>query len=162
MQRYRACLTWEERVEFDEMWGITPDGLFLSDNERSTRSTQQRAVPPSVPLSISWSVPHQSTANAATATHTPAATSVSASAPVSRLLSAISFRRYQYQANVLELITLNLKTVRNAVAEEIDMFEDKSVSDEYRGHRLLFLFQKDLLPGVSGTILETKATRDSR
>ena len=54
----------------------------------------------------------------------------------------------------------DLKDVIAAVQSESDITKTQSLSATKRGSRLLYLFQRDLLPGVSGKILEAKGQRD--
>lgn len=52
-----------------------------------------------------------------------------------------------------------LKTIFDYNSEKI-FFSRKDVSSEDKARRLLFLFQKDLIPGISGKIIEAKDKRD--
>ena len=60
-----------------------------------------------------------------------------------------------------DAVKTHLREVRANVDTEIELVADATLSKRERGKRLLFLFQRDLLPGVSGKILETKANRDT-
>ena len=59
-----------------------------------------------------------------------------------------------------ELIRLELFEVeRNLVFEKI-RFQQELLTEHDKNKRLLYLFQKDLLPGISGQILESQGLRD--
>ena len=60
-----------------------------------------------------------------------------------------------------EAVKTHLQEVRERLETEIEYVCRPDLSDRERGKRLLFLFQRDLLPGINGKILETKANRDS-
>jgi hypothetical protein len=61
--------------------------------------------------------------------------------------------------NVHRAVTLDIWKVRKSLAREKALLE--GVDDEKKiGQRLMFLFQKDLLPGVNAMILESKGQRD--
>jgi hypothetical protein len=61
--------------------------------------------------------------------------------------------------SVAQRVLLDLQTVHADVAREQEYFA--AANNRERGKRLLFLFQRDLLPGVSGKILESKGQRDN-
>ena len=63
-------------------------------------------------------------------------------------------------SNVGQTILQELVKIRESVAEETKSFQLKKSSDRDKGRRLLFLFQCDLLPGITGKILEAKGNRD--
>ena len=81
-------------------------------------------------------------------------------------LSRQTPRIFKRKKNGLEVeavrlaVRTHLSVVRKNVEAEIKFITDPSLSDRARGKRLLFLFQRDLLPGINGKILETKASRD--
>jgi hypothetical protein len=54
----------------------------------------------------------------------------------------------------------DIRKVRTAV--QLEMGREEAVDANYMGRRLLYLFQKDLLPGVSGEIMESKNARDQK
>ncbi len=60
-----------------------------------------------------------------------------------------------------DLILLELETVELAIKEEKERFEKEKMSEKEKGKRLLYLFQKDLMPGINGMILESKDKRDN-
>lgn len=63
--------------------------------------------------------------------------------------------------NVRNLVTSDLLLVREKVKNEVlHIFSADRVSDEAKGRRLMLLLQQDLLPGISGKILEGKSRRD--
>ena len=55
---------------------------------------------------------------------------------------------------------MDLKQINETVEEELAALKVSHLSKQEIGQRILFLFQCDLLPGVSGKILELKSTRD--
>ena len=62
--------------------------------------------------------------------------------------------------DVYSTVMLDLQKVRKSLSREIQRFQFSVLSDTDRGKRLLFLFQKDLLPGVNAMIMESKGKRD--
>eukprot|EP01038_Epipyxis_sp_PR26KG_P010901 gene10901-14632_t len=64
--------------------------------------------------------------------------------------------------NVHQTILVDLKSVITTVDDELSSIESSSLAKRAIGRRLLYLFQRDLLPGVSGKILESKSSRDIR
>jgi hypothetical protein len=60
-----------------------------------------------------------------------------------------------------DLIYAELETMENLVKEEKELFATEQLSEREKGKRLLFLFQKDLMPGINGMILESKNKRDA-
>ncbi len=63
--------------------------------------------------------------------------------------------------DVKELILQDLKNVNKSIDTEAAILRMKKASNKEIGRRLLFLFQCDLLPGISGKILELKGSRDN-
>jgi len=63
-------------------------------------------------------------------------------------------------ADVKTLIIQDLKNVKKCITTEAEQLQIKEASKKEIGRRLLFLFQCDLLPGVSGKILMLKGNRD--
>lgn len=53
-----------------------------------------------------------------------------------------------------------LRTRKKAVSEIKHIFEASDISDSAKGRRLLLLWHQDLLPGVSGQILDSTSMRD--
>ncbi len=65
-------------------------------------------------------------------------------------------------ADVYSIVMADIQKVRKALSIEIQSFQQSSLqSDREKGQRLLFLFQRDLLPGVNAMILESKGKRDA-
>ena len=67
-------------------------------------------------------------------------------------------------SNVADRVLTDLKEVQIALLtqQKLDTDEDKPQrSNQDKGKLLLFLFQRDLLPGISGKILESKGQRDN-
>lgn len=63
--------------------------------------------------------------------------------------------------SVAERVLLDLKGVHARLLAEEQLDSERPRSDKEKGQHLLFLFQRDLLPGVSGKILESKGQRDN-
>jgi len=66
--------------------------------------------------------------------------------------------------DVQKVVLVELQNVLKKVCREwteFKMLEESSKVDRQRTKRLLFLFQCDLLPGLSGQILSSKAARES-
>lgn len=76
------------------------------------------------------------------------------------LRSAIKAKLGFRKEDIYRTVMLDLQKVRSALSLEIKRYQFSVVSDAERGRRLLFLFQKDLLPGVNAMILESKGKRD--
>lgn len=57
-------------------------------------------------------------------------------------------------------VIADLRKVDQDFTNESRFFDSSKFSDREKGKRLLFLFQCDLLPGISGKILEAKGARD--
>jgi hypothetical protein len=53
-----------------------------------------------------------------------------------------------------------LKNVSQRLEEERVRFEHEFITEKEKSKRLLYLFQRDLMPGISGQILESKGARD--
>eukprot|EP00597_Dinobryon_sp_UTEXLB2267_P012543 CAMPEP_0170122720 /NCGR_PEP_ID=MMETSP0020_2-20130122/16918_1 /TAXON_ID=98059 /ORGANISM="Dinobryon sp., Strain UTEXLB2267" /LENGTH=2177 /DNA_ID=CAMNT_0010353853 /DNA_START=1571 /DNA_END=8104 /DNA_ORIENTATION=+ len=62
--------------------------------------------------------------------------------------------------NVERMVTLELHTVSQKEAHELRFFMSPDIKEKDKTKRLLYLFQCDLLPGISGQILATKSARD--
>ncbi len=60
-----------------------------------------------------------------------------------------------------DLIISELESIELALKEEKERFEKEKMSEKEKGKRLLYLFQKDLMPGINGMILESKDKRDN-
>jgi hypothetical protein len=65
------------------------------------------------------------------------------------------------QTGVAQRVLTDLKSVHTNLLVETRYDETHARSEKEKGKRLLFLFQRDLLPGVSGKILESKGQRDN-
>lgn len=63
--------------------------------------------------------------------------------------------------NVREIVFAEIERVRMVTEREAEYMHHHLVSKKERQKRLLFLFQCDLLPGISGRILTSKALRES-
>ena len=63
--------------------------------------------------------------------------------------------------DVRTLIFQDLKNVKKSIDVEAALLRIKKASHREIGRKLLFIFQCDLLPGISGKILELKGSRDN-
>jgi hypothetical protein len=63
--------------------------------------------------------------------------------------------------SVAQRVLGDLTAVHLALATEVDNCTEVQLTDKEKGKRLMYLFQCDLLPGVSGKILEAKTSRDN-
>jgi hypothetical protein len=66
--------------------------------------------------------------------------------------------------DVRHLVTAELQKVRKQLLTECEEFRKPSVNaatEREKGHRLLYLFQQDLIPGIQGQIIESKKNRDN-
>jgi hypothetical protein len=63
--------------------------------------------------------------------------------------------------SVAQRVLQDLTDVNITAHREEEHFAEAALTDKEKGKRLLFLFQRDLLPGVSGKILESKSSRDN-
>ena len=70
-------------------------------------------------------------------------------------------KRSKNQVNIRELVISDLKELHSKERNEKTLLE-KCSSKREQGKRMLYLFQYDLLPGISGKILESKSTRDNK
>jgi hypothetical protein len=72
------------------------------------------------------------------------------------------FSSSEIQQNTIgDLILSELENVETAVKAEKEFFTKERLTEREKGKRLLFLFQKDLMPGINGMILESKDKRDA-
>jgi low affinity Fe/Cu permease len=62
--------------------------------------------------------------------------------------------------SVAEIVLNELKHLHQQMKREKQLFFMTLRADPMKNKRLLYLFQKDLLPGIHGMILEAKASRD--
>jgi hypothetical protein len=62
--------------------------------------------------------------------------------------------------SVAEIVLNELKHLHHQMKREKQLFFMTLRADPMKNKRLLYLFQKDLLPGIHGMILEAKASRD--
>ena len=63
--------------------------------------------------------------------------------------------------DVKEAVLMDLKRIHDTVRDEAAALKETQAAKYEIGRKLLFLFQCDLLPGISGKILELKGNRDS-
>lgn len=63
--------------------------------------------------------------------------------------------------NVRNIVLFELHKVAAKVRKEWSTMESTAIGDRAKAKHLLFLFQCDLLPGISGQILSSKGARDS-
>ncbi len=62
--------------------------------------------------------------------------------------------------SVAQRVLMDLQSVHCDLVTEETYMNDRATNKE-RGTRLMYLFQRDLLPGISGKILESKGQRDN-
>jgi uncharacterized membrane protein len=72
-----------------------------------------------------------------------------------------SFNSEKKENTVGDLILSELENVETAIKAEKEIFTKERLTEREKGKRLLFLFQKDLMPGINGMILESKDKRDT-
>ncbi len=70
-------------------------------------------------------------------------------------------KRKEGSPTIGDLIVSELESVERALKEEKERLEKDKMSEKEKGKRLLYLFQKDLMPGINGMILESKDKRDN-
>ena len=63
---------------------------------------------------------------------------------------------------VKELLVAELEEVHERLDIENKRFEIEYPTEKDKGQRLMFLFQRDLLPGISGQVLDAKDSRDDQ
>jgi hypothetical protein len=80
------------------------------------------------------------------------------SAPVLRNLFRSS---PNHNLDIERIVTEEVKGVRNTLVKEVNEIKQSSLGEKEIGQRLIYLFQRDLLPGVNGQILEAKHNRDN-
>jgi hypothetical protein len=72
------------------------------------------------------------------------------------------FQLSQKEENTIgDLVLTELENVEAAVKAEKEILIKEKLTEREKGKRLLFLFQKDLMPGINGMILESKDKRDT-
>ena len=64
------------------------------------------------------------------------------------------------EGDVHDEVMAELKRVRAAAAKEITYLEDATISKKDRGRRLIRILQQDLLPSISGRIVESTAAQE--
>ena len=93
------------------------------------------------------------------------ATSAAAAASIREALKSMwrrLFRNKTSTFNVHGLVLTDLQSVAEVTKIEIDNYFAKKppISAREQGKRMMYLFQQDLLPGITGKILESKRNRD--
>jgi hypothetical protein len=78
-----------------------------------------------------------------------------------KMFLVASITENQENNTVGDLILSELENVETAIKTEKEFFQKERLSEREKGKRLLFLFQKDLMPGINGMILESKDKRDA-
>ena len=63
--------------------------------------------------------------------------------------------------SVAQRVLMDLRHVHSCLLRESAIATEQEKSNAEKGRRLLYLFQRDLLPGISGKILESKGQRDN-
>ncbi len=79
---------------------------------------------------------------------------------VNGLASWVPLGKQTQESEVLRAIREEMLQVRDTVDAEAELFARSNKSIQEKGRRMMFLFQRDLLPGVHGKILESKQNRD--
>ena len=77
------------------------------------------------------------------------------------LVNIIKLKLGMESLDVYHTVLSDVNKTRNAVSLELQRFQYAVTADSARGNRLLFLFQRDLMPGINSMILESKGNRDS-
>ncbi len=77
---------------------------------------------------------------------------------ISGRLKALFYK--QEEVNVKEAVLMDLKRIHDSVRTEAAALKHADATKHEIGKKLLFLFQCDLLPGISGKILDLKGSRD--
>jgi rRNA-processing protein FCF1 len=62
--------------------------------------------------------------------------------------------------NVHQVVLVEFQKIIEQESKELDFMNSKSITDIEKQKRLLFLFQCDLMPGITGKIMSTKLERD--
>jgi hypothetical protein len=70
------------------------------------------------------------------------------------------FMKKQNKQSIADMIHHELEGLLTSYIEEQEAFKKSAAAEKEKSKRLLFLFQKDLLPGINGQILENKERRD--
>ena len=82
-----------------------------------------------------------------------------------KCLNNMSFFRNKAQTattgSVSQRVLMDLVSVYAALRAEEESAVTTDLTHKEKGKRLMFLFQRDLLPGISGKILESKGNRDN-
>ncbi len=82
-----------------------------------------------------------------------------------KCLNTVSFFRNKAQTastgSVSQRVLMDLVSVHAALRAEEESALTTDLTHKEKGKRLMFLFQRDLLPGISGKILESKGNRDN-
>ncbi len=76
---------------------------------------------------------------------------------LTRLKSLVTKKNTQL---VSDMIHSELESIEKAILDEKYRFKYEFLSEKEKGKRLLFLFQRDLMPGINGQILESKDKRE--
>ena len=71
-------------------------------------------------------------------------------------------RSSHYRNNIGDVVLFELAEARRKVSVELEELGFAKLSNREKVKRLLYLFQCDLLPGLSGQILSSKSSRDSK
>ena len=74
----------------------------------------------------------------------------------SSLIDSIQNRIGVGHEDVYHAVLLDLQKVRSSFSLELQRFQFSILGARERGRRMLYLFQKDLMPGLNDMILESK------
>ena len=69
--------------------------------------------------------------------------------------------KVETEADLSSGVLLELENVLRNEEKELAWVESKNIGHKEKSRRLLHLFQRDLLPGISGAILTAKSDRDT-
>ncbi len=71
-----------------------------------------------------------------------------------------SMMKKKQKQSVSDVVMSELQYLQQCLREERTRFRFEFMTEKEKSKRLLYLFQKDLMPGISGQILESKDRRD--
>jgi uncharacterized membrane protein len=77
-----------------------------------------------------------------------------------RLTSIFTAKKKGTTETIGDLILSELETTEKLVQSERERFVKADIPEKEKGRRIMYLFQKDLMPGINGMILESKEKRD--
>jgi uncharacterized membrane protein len=78
----------------------------------------------------------------------------------SKVKGIFASKNAKQKETIGDLILSELEATERTFREEKDRFIKEDPSEKEKGKRFMYLFQKDLMPGINGMILESKEKRD--